>query len=444
MKNLLILIAAVGFFATSCRKVVEETIIIGGGNTDENTVLEGKIIADRTLKSGNTYLLRGKVYVTSGAKLIIEPGTIIKGEKATSGVLIITKGSQIIADGTVDKPIIFTSDDTNPLPGDWGGVVLLGNAPTNASYNGQQGIGTVEGGINNSEGLGEYGGTNEDDNSGTLRFVRIEYAGYAYLPDNELNGLTLAGVGRNTIIDFVEVYKANDDAIECFGGTVNIKHIVLVGTLDDDLDSDNGYSGTIQFGIIFRDSSIADISKSNGWESDNDANGSTIEPQTSAVYSNITVVGPKANTSSQFNSLYGSGAHIRRNSSISIYNSIIMGYPTGILIDASKGTPTDLNIQQGTLEIQNTIIAGCTTPVNYSASASSATGWTATSATNWFLNPDNSNEILTTNEEVALTDPFNYSNPDFTPLAASPVLTGEAFPYEISWLNSYYLSWCSR
>jgi hypothetical protein len=164
------------------------------------------------------------VYVVNGAKLTIQPGTVIQGEKgATSrGTLVITKGAQLIADGTKDNPIVFTSDASTPARGDWGGIVILGNAKTNSSYNGVSGVGSVEGGVNNAEGLGLYGGVNDADNSGILRYVRIEYAGYAYLPDNELNGLTMAGVGNATIVDFVEVFKANDDAFEMFGGSVNL------------------------------------------------------------------------------------------------------------------------------------------------------------------------------------------------------------------------------
>jgi hypothetical protein len=418
----------------SCRKIEEDNIIIGGGGTDttgnttENTLLEGKISSDKTLKANYVYKIRGFVYVVNGARLTIEPGTVIQGEKGTTtrGALVITKGCQIIADGTADKPIVFTSDQPNPQRGDWGGIVILGNAKTNASYNGVQGIGSVEGGVNNAEGLGLFGGTNDDDNSGVLRYVRIEYAGYAYLPDNELNGLSLAGVGRSTIIDYVEIFKANDDAIECFGGSVNLKHTIFISTLDDDFDTDNGWSGKVQWGIVLRDSSIADISKSNGFESDNDANGSDLLPQTSGVYSNITVVGPRATTSNIGNSLFQAGAQIRRNSSISIFNSVMMGYPTGLLLDASKGTPTDNNIRANTLQIQNTIISGCATPLSYAASTT-PTGWTNDSLSTWFNNSAFGNSILNTNDEVKLTAPFNYATPDFTPQAGSLLLTGAAF-----------------
>lgn len=425
MKKLLVFTVIAGVMTTvSCRKKDM------GDSTKppvEETTLKDSIIADRTLKAGNIYTIQGIVYVTQGAKLTIEPGTVIHGESSSKGALVITRGSQIIANGTKDKPIIFTSDAANPKRGDWGGIVICGKAPVNSSFNGTTGVGQVEGGVNNAAGYGLYGGTDAADNSGILKYVRIEYAGYAYLPDNELNGLTLAGVGNGTTVDYVEIYKANDDAIECFGGTVNMKHTVFVSTLDDDFDTDNGWSGHVQWGIVLRDSAIADISKSESFESDNDANGSGLTPQTRGVYSNITVVGPRATTSNIGNSLFLAGAQIRRNSSISIFNSVIMGYPTGVLIDASKGTPTDKNILANTLSIQNSIISGAAKPVDYSASSTAATGWTAADALNWFKTPAYGNAVLATNDEVKLAAPFNYSNPDFIPQPGSPLLTGASF-----------------
>jgi len=425
MKKLLVFTIIAGIMTTvSCRKTD-----VGDENKPptEETTLKDSITSDRTLKAGNTYTLHGMVYVTNGAKLTIEPGTTIHGETASKGALIITRGSQIIANGTKDKPIVFTSDAADPKRGDWGGLVICGKAPVNASFNGVQGVGQVEGGVNNAAGYGLFGGTNAADNSGVLKYVRIEYAGYAYLPDNELNGLTLAGVGNGTTVDYVEIYKANDDAIECFGGTVNLKHTVFISTLDDDYDTDNGWSGHVQWGIVLRDSAIADISKSESFESDNDANGSDLTPQTSGVYSNMTIIGPRATTSNIGNSLFLAGAQIRRNSSISIFNSVMMGYPKGILIDASKGTPTDNNIRNNQVSVQNTIIAGCAKPVDYSLSTTAPTGWTVTDAINWFNKTENGNSILATNAEVMLADAFNYSNPDFTPMAGSPLLTGASF-----------------
>ncbi|CAF4636338.1 unnamed protein product, partial [Rotaria sp. Silwood1] len=187
--------AAVGLLTTtSCRKIVMDGNTTTTTTTTENTILEGRIITNLTLKASNVYKLRGLVYVTNGAILTIEPGTKIVGEFGKNGALIICRGAKIIADGTADKPIVFTSEAAIPQRGDWAGVVILGNAPTNSSFNGTAGIGEIEGGINNSDGLGLYGlgaSSNVADNSGILRYVRIEYAGYAFLPDKEIKCLQL-------------------------------------------------------------------------------------------------------------------------------------------------------------------------------------------------------------------------------------------------------------
>lgn len=442
MKKLFLYSILFAAISTSCRKIEVDgtttTVNNGGGNdsTAENTILEGRITANRTLHAQYTYKLRGLVYVTSGAILSIEPGTKIVGEEGSTGGLIITRSSKIIADGTPDKPIVFTSEASTPQRGDWAGLVILGNAPTNASFNGVQGIGAIEGGINNSDNLGLYGtpstqGQNPADNSGILRYVRVEYAGYAFLPDNEINGITFGGVGSGTIVDHVQVSYANDDSFEWFGGTVNCSHLISFRTLDDDFDTDNGFSGKVQFGIALRDSSIADVSKSESFESDNDANGSALLPQTAAVFSNMTVLGPKATLANTGNSLFVWGAQIRRNSTISIFNSLIMGWPNGLYIDATKGIPTDNNIP-ATLFVQNTIIAGCPQPVLYSLGTNTnvpTTPNTTATITDWFNTPAYGNSILTNNSDVALGDAFNYANPDFNPTASSVASSGASFTH---------------
>jgi hypothetical protein len=439
MKKLFVYSVLIAATAMGCRKIEVDgttTTVTPPTGTTENTILEGRITANRTLKADYTYKLRGLVYVTNGAILTIEPGTKIVGETGKNGGLIITRSCKIIADGTVDKPIVFTSEAATPQRGDWAGLVLLGNAPTNSSFNGVAGIGEIEGGINNSDGLGLYGtpatqGQNPADNSGILRYVRIEYAGYAFLPDKEINGLTLGGVGNSTIVDNVQVSYANDDSFEWFGGTVKCTHLISFRTLDDDFDTDNGFSGKVQFGISLRDSSVADISKSEAFESDNDAAGSSLLPQTAAVFSNMTVMGPKATLANKGNSLFVWGAQIRRNSSLSLFNSIIMGYPNGLYIDATKGVPTDNNIP-GSLFVQNTIIAGCPTPVLYSITGNTTpplTPNTTATITDWFNTSAYGNSILTNNSEVGLVAPFNYAAPDFNPTAGSVAATGAAFTH---------------
>ncbi|MBS1742565.1 MAG: hypothetical protein JST81_05965 [Bacteroidetes bacterium] len=442
MKKLFLFGLVIATASIGCRKIEVDggtTVINTTDSTGtENVILQGRITANRTLHAQYTYKLRGLVYVTNGAILTIEPGTRIVGEAGTAdkGALIITRSCKIIADGTVDKPIVFTSEAATPQRGDWAGLIILGNAPTNSSFNGTQGIGEIEGGVNNSDGLGLYGtpssqGQNPADNSGILRYVRIEYAGFAFLPDKEINGLTFGGVGSGTVVDHVQVSYANDDSFEWFGGTVNCSHLISYRTLDDDFDTDNGFSGKVQFGIALRDSAVADISKSEAFESDNDANGSSLLPQTSAVFSNMTVLGPKATLSNTGNNLFVWGAQIRRNSTLSLFNSLIMGWPNGLYIDATKGVPTDNNIP-ASLFVQNTVIAGCPQPVLYSLGTNTnvpTTPNTTATITDWFNTASYNNSILPNNTDVGLTDPFNYSNPDFNPTSSSVVANGASFSH---------------
>lgn len=438
LKNVFyIVMAGVLATTTSCRKIEEDgqTIISGGTGTGtgttEDLILTGKITASRTLKANNTYKLRGLVYVTNGATLTIEPGTKIVGEADKNGALIITRGSKIMAEGTANNPIIFTSEKPSPKRGDWAGVVLLGKAPTNSSYNGQAGVGEIEGGINDAAGNGLYGGTDAADNSGVLKYVRIEYAGYAFLPDKEINGLTFGGVGNGTVVDYVQVSYANDDSFEWFGGTVNCSHLIAYKGLDDDFDTDNGYSGKIQFAIGARDPLIADVSGSNAFESDNDANGSTLAPKTSAIFSNVTIVGPIQNSATttnagNINSLFQNALQIRRNSSISVFNSVFIGYPVGLFIDATKGSATDANIASGKLVFQNNIIVGSTTPLKYGA-ASPTTGYDLAQLTAWFN--ANGNTILPYSTDIKLTGAWNPAGttPNYSPASGSPLLTGGIF-----------------
>ncbi|MGE5106697.1 MAG: hypothetical protein ACM3H8_04080 [Sphingobacteriales bacterium] len=425
MKRIIALALLGSLVVTSCRKIeMDGGTTVVTPPTSENTILSGTIKTDLTLKTGKTYTLRGIVYVTDGAVLTIEAGTTINGDKSSRGTLVITRGSRIEAKGTADKPIVFTSSEGGAAkPGDWGGVVLLGRAKTNASFNGTAGLGEAEGGINNGDGYGLFGGADDNDNSGTLQYVRIEYAGYAFLPDKELNGLSMYAVGRGTKISYVQVLYAADDSFEWFGGTVNCDHLIAYKGLDDEFDTDNGFSGKVQFGIGIRDSAIADVSGSNGFESDNDAAGSTLAPKTLAVFANMTLVGPRENLTNMGNALFRNAAQIRRNSSQSVINSVLLGWPTGLLIDGSTGRPTDLNITtDNTLKWAGNIIAGSATPLKYSASASAPTGWTITDLTNWYNTPEFKNSTLTNTSDAGYSAPFNYTAPDFAPAAGAAVL----------------------
>ena len=430
MKKLVLLGLIASVATMGCRKIVEDaaTVVVqpvNPGTGGQSITLQGKIDKDTTLRAANSYTLAGLVYITNNATLTIEPGTVIKGQYTDPvGGLVITRGAKIMAKGTVDKPIVFTSASPTPRSGDWAGIVILGKAKTNASFNGQSGVGEIEGGVNDAAGNGLYGGTDDNDNSGILQYVRIEYGGYAFLPDKEINSLTMGGVGKGTTIDHIQVSYAKDDAFEWFGGNVSLKYIIAYKTTDDDFDTDNGYSGNVQFGLVVRDSSIADISNSEAMESDNDANGSLNTPKTSAVFSNLTLIGPKATGSNKGNSRFLAAVQIRRNSSISIFNSVILGWPIGVLIDDTKGSATTLNIKDSSLRIRNTIIAGCDAAVKYAGTISGESDATVQA---WFTKAFHGNSILSTVDDARLVNAFNYTNPDYTPFGTSPAVSGAKF-----------------
>lgn len=441
MKKYIFYMAALASLSiTACRKIetdgepfVVEVPGTGGGTATGKTVtLTGHVTRDTTLLAIDNNILSGLVYVDAGVTLTVEKGAIVKGAYSgtNTAALIVKRGAKLMAVGTLEKPIIFTSASPTPVSGDWGGIELLGKGPINSSNGGQPGLYIPEGGFNNAAGDGLAGSGDAvapvpvpNDNSGTLQYVRIEYAGYAFLPNQEINALTMACVGSGTTIDHIQVTYAKDDAYEWFGGTVNCKYLIAYKTQDDDFDTDNGFSGSVQFGLIVRDSSIADVSKSEAFESDNDGTGSTLLPQTKAVFCNVTAFGPLATPNNIGNSNYlGAAVQIRRNSSLSIFNSAFVGWSTGILIDAGLGAPTDNNITAGTLQLSGILLISCKTPLNYTASATAPTGATAASITSFFTG-NTKNKILTqTGEQAVYTRPFDYQNPDFAPFGNSAVV----------------------
>ena len=394
------------------------------------TVAQSTIIVKDSLTSNqhwtseNFYLLQGFVYVINGVTLTIDSGTVIKGDHTFTGsALIIRQGAKIYANGTKNKPIIFTSDQPagSRVSGDWGGLVLCGKAPINPTG----GTAMIEGGP-----YAPYGGTDAADNSGVLKYVRIEFAGYPFQPNKEINGLTFGGVGSGTSVDHIQVSYANDDSYEWFGGTVNAKYLIAYRGLDDEFDTDFGWSGMTQFLVGLRDSAVADISGSNGFESDNDATGTGNTPFTHGIFCNVSLFGPKANLTSSINPLFKRAMHIRRNSKLCVYNSVFAGWPTGLMIDGK--TTTWVNAQNNDLQIENCIMSGMN---NSNFFAVGSGGWTDSADSiagianvrNWFNTTSHSNDTLATNDLLHLTDPFNYDSPNFLPLGNSPVLGHGSF-----------------
>ncbi len=215
------------------------------GTPDVN--VSANISTNTTWTANHVYLLQGQIYVTNNATLTIEAGTVIQGDINTAGSgLFVTKGAKLNAIGTSSQPIVFTSNQPvgSRNLGDWGGVILLGKASSNSV-----------GGVANIEGIAptsdtEFGGgtsPDDNDNSGSLQYVRIEFGGYVYAPNKEINGLTFGAVGRGTTIDHIQISYANDDAFEWFGGAVNCSHLVAYRCLDDDFDTDFGFRGNYNF-----------------------------------------------------------------------------------------------------------------------------------------------------------------------------------------------------
>jgi len=388
------------------------------------------ITTNTTWLAGRTYKLTGLIYVRNNATLTIQPGVVVKGLTSVNGTaLIITKGSKLNAIGTATSPIVFTSGKTvaqGRQPGDWGGIILLGRAGFNTNN-----------GLNNIEGITanvntEYGGgaspINNDD-SGTLKYVRIEFGGYVFSPNNEINGLTMGAVGNGTTIDYVQVSYTNDDAFEWFGGSVNCKHLVSYRNLDDDFDTDNGYKGIVQFGLIVRDPSIADnpsVSTSESFESDNNAAGTASGAgldTTSAIFTNITSVGPSFRATLPPTTSLAVGheraLRLRRATQLKVYNSIFMDFKQSIVF--VDGTLAVGNANGGSLKFVNNIMAGNV--------GTFTGGVNPTSLNTWFTTNGNTTQASSAG---LLTLPYNattntYLGLDYRPGTSSAAASGANF-----------------
>jgi hypothetical protein len=289
----------------------------GAGRTDINytkplVTLVGAI-ATQTLTPANNYLLRGKVEVAPGHTLTIQPGTVLFGEFSTTGYLVIDRGAKIMAIGTREQPIIMTSSQApgSMAPGDNGGWVIHGRARANCQP-------TPADSCVSEGGAGAYGGNNDADNSGVIRYVRIEYSGKELAPNNELNALTMNAVGAGTTIEYVQTHMGSDDGPEWFGGTVNCKHIIQTGGDDDNLDWQLGYRGFIQFLVCQQHPGRCDA----GIEADNSEFGANNQPRSHPVISNVTLVGAPTGGGTATNR----GTLFRRGTAFYVINSIFTGW----------------------------------------------------------------------------------------------------------------------
>ncbi len=365
------------------------------------------VASDTTWVSTNAYLLDDiAVFVQSGATLTIEPGTYVLGQNL--GTLIVAQGGRIMACGTPARPIVMTS--AQPVGerqrADWGGLILNGRAPVN-----------IPGGTGLGEGdTGEFGGNDPNDSSGKLQYVRVEFAGFEFSPDNELNGIAFQGVGAGTEVDHIQVHYNLDDGVEMFGGTVNAKYLLLTGDADDSLDWTDGWIGLVQFVVAQQRGDDAD----QGIEADNSAENNNLLPRAYPLIYNFTLVGAPG---FQEGSESDTGMLIREGTAGGFYNGIVTGFKEDA-VDVDQSA-TFGQIMAGNLTLANSIfwnngsgldaaacgagsvasggnIFGCDDVAN-AESAMTTTQWvTAPAARNRLMNPN-------------LRDPYNTVSPDFRP-----------------------------
>ena len=403
----------------------------GWSNFDpENTVYPATTSTASTDITTNTtwsgvILLQNKIYVKNNATLTITPGTIIRGDKLTQGTLIVTRGAKLIANATASNPIVFTSNEAvgSRNEGDWGGVVLLGLAKNNQPG----GVANIEGIVPTTD--TQFGGNFDTDNSGIIKFVRIEFAGIALEPNKEVNGITFGSVGSGTIVDNVQVSFSGDDSFEWFGGTVNCKHLIAYRGLDDDFDTDFGYRGKVQFFLSIRDKDLFDApGDSNCFESDNDAAGSTAQPKTMPIFSNGTIVGPKGNgtIALPIGEKFEKAFRLRRNTSTSVLNTLVTGWEKGLSIE---GTAVVNNVNGDSLVFahNNTTNFANNTNTIYNAGTSGGAASTSSFYSSfWGADGNDSTQSIAQINWVNLFTPLGVT-PDARLATSSVAATGANF-----------------
>jgi len=363
-------------------------------------VIRGSFTSDVTLTNNFYWVLRGAVFIESGATLTIDAGTRIVGEYATLGTLVIARGGRIYANGTASEPVVFTSDQPvgQRFRADWGGLIINGRAPND-----------LPGGVGLGEGdTGEYGGDDPNDNSGSLTYVRVEYAGIEFSPDNELNGIAFQSIGKGTRVDYIQVKFNKDDGVEFFGGTVDIKHLLLTSNGDDNMDWTFGWVGRAQYVIIQQRGDDAD----NGFEGDNNANSQDLLPRSSPTIYNVTLIGdPDTNEGGESDD----GMELRAGTAGTIRNFIVMGWKEYGL-DISE-TATITQAQIGALNFGNGIFFNnAVLPGRANLDSDSAK-----------IPAIANNPTILFDQDPGLIDPYNHLEPNFRPAStASLAMTAAA------------------
>lgn len=374
------------------------------GPTANSCILSGTITSNATLTKNIEWLLQGPVYVggdnTQSATLTINPGTKVigmPGQGDQASYLWVRRGSKIMAEGTPDNPIVMTGS-TEQSAGDWGGFLISGNAPVNGC---NEGVPLCE--IPFEAVVSEfYGGNNPADNSGVVKYVQIRFAGSAVRPDEELNGFTLNGVGSGTLINYVQVHEGLDDGVEIFGGTVQMKHLVLTNIQDDSLDWASGWKGKAQFVLIKQNPDVGD----RGIEADNNEKNHDSLPKTQPILSNLTIIGRSGDSATQ-------GVLLRRGTGGNIWNTVVTGSPVCLMIDSpatfiGAGAPGALS---GTLTMQNSYVSCAANYKEGEGATFTVENWFTSQSGNHAADPVLSGYLPTTGSPlilggVTVNDPF--------------------------------------
>ncbi len=318
-----------------CAVAIATTLLSSCGNvnppaagTDE---LKGELSTSLTLEAGKTYKLNGGFHVKNGAVLNIKEGVTIKAvDDDVVDYILIEQGGKILAEGTSDAPIIMTS--SLATHGSWGGIHICGYAPINVTGTAKSEVGDAV-----------YGGNNPADNSGVLRYVRVEYAGYSFSEEKEANGFTFYGVGNGTVLEYCQAYKGSDDGFEWFGGTVNGKYLMSTDNTDDSFDWTQGWTGHVQFMVANQLTSECDCLM----ECDNNSKNPDASPASFPTLSNITLVGNNSSENTK-------GIRLRAGTKAKIYNALVLGKEKGLIIET---TQTDASFKSGESKLNSIMLA---------------------------------------------------------------------------------------
>lgn len=329
------LVAGMALFTTACSSDDDPAANTGNGNgTEESYVLDKDITENVTLETGKNYTLNGGIHVKAGATLTIQPGvTITAKHDGTVDYILVEQGAKIDAQGTASQPIVMTSEKKEA--GAWGGLHICGYAHTN------NGSGSSE--IGNAS----YGGNNDADNSGTLKYIRLEYTGYAFDEEHEANGVSFYGVGNGTTVEHLQAYKGSDDGFEFFGGSVNVKYLVATSCSDDSFDWTEGWNGKAQFLVAYQEGET-----SLGYacdclmECDNNGTNFAATPVAHPVIANATLIG---------NGGEAQGVRLRAGTEVELYNTIITGKGKALTVETNE---TENALKNGTSKLEYVAIAG--------------------------------------------------------------------------------------